>query len=106
MEQQTAADDRDQFDETAYLRLYPDIAQAVADGRETSGWLHYDRFGRAEGRKPNDFDVEFYLRAYPAAMQDITSGLAATPLQHYQKFGRTRGFLSNAKASRPPTQPR
>jgi hypothetical protein len=101
LEQQTVVDDRDQFDEAAYLRLYPEIAQALANGRQPSGWSHYDRFGRAEGRKANDLDVEFYLRAYPAAVQDIAAGLVATPLQHYLKFGRARGFLSNAKAPRP-----
>ena len=93
--------ERDQFDEVAYLRLYPDIAQAVAEGREASGWLHYDRHGRKEGRKTNDFDADFYLRAYPAAAQEIAAGLAATPFAHYLNFGRARGFLSHAKAPRP-----
>src|SRR4029077_6463877 len=93
--------ERDQFDEVAYLRLYPDIAQAVAEGREASGWLHYDRHRRKEGRKTNDFDADFYLRAYPAAAQEIAAGLAATPFAHYLNFGRARGFLSHAKAPRP-----
>ena len=100
MDQQTIVDDSDQFDEAAYLRMYPDIMTAVAEHRETSAWSHYDRHGRSEGRKPNDFDVEFYLRAYPAAAQEVRAGLARTPLQHYLKFGRGRGFLSNAKAPR------
>ena len=93
--------DRDQFDETAYLRLYPDIAKAVAEGREASGWQHYNRHGRKEGRKINDLDENFYLRAYPSAEQEIAAGLADTPLAHYLKFGRARGYLSNAKAPRP-----
>jgi hypothetical protein len=101
LDDQPVRSDRDQFDEVAYLRLYPDIAQAVAEGREASGWLHYDRHGRKEGRRTNDFDADFYLRAYPAAEQEIAAGLAATPLAHYLNFGRARGFLSNAKAPRP-----
>lgn len=101
MDQQTAVDDRDEFDEAAYLRLYPDIVKAITEGRESSAWAHYDRHGRTEGRKPNDFDADFYLRSYPAAGQEIAAGLAATPVQHYLKFGRPRGFLSNAKAPRP-----
>ncbi len=33
MDDQTVLADCDQFDEVAYLRLYPDIAKAVAAGR-------------------------------------------------------------------------
>lgn len=101
LDQHTVVDDRDQFDEAAYLRLYPDIVSALAEHRETSAWSHYDKHGRGEGRKPNDFDAEFYLRAYPLAGHEIAAGLAKTPLQHYLNFGRGRGFLSNAKAPRP-----
>ncbi|MEJ0020030.1 MAG: phytanoyl-CoA dioxygenase family protein [Acetobacteraceae bacterium] len=101
MNDQPILSDRDSFDEVAYLRLYPDIVLAVAEGRETSAWLHYDRHGRGEGRKPNDFDADFYLRAYPAAEQEIAAGLATSAMQHYLKFGRGRGFLSNPKAPRP-----
>jgi ectoine hydroxylase-related dioxygenase (phytanoyl-CoA dioxygenase family) len=101
LDQQAVVDDRDQFDEAAYLRMYPDIEAAVADHREINAWSHYDKHGRGEGRKPNDFDAEFYLGAYPAARLEIAAGLAATPLQHYLKFGRGRGFLDNAKAPRP-----
>ena len=101
MDQQIVVDDRDQFDEAAYLRLYPDIVTAITEHREASAWVHYDRHGRAEGRKPNDFDADFYVRSYPAAVQEIAAGLATTPLQHYLRFGLGRGFLSNAKAPRP-----
>ncbi len=101
MDQQTIVDDRDQFDEAAYLRMYPDIVTAIAEQREVSAWSHYDKHGRSESRKPNDFDVEFYLRAYPAAAQEVRTGLTKTPFQHYLKYGRARGFLSNAKAWRP-----
>jgi ectoine hydroxylase-related dioxygenase (phytanoyl-CoA dioxygenase family) len=100
-DQPVLSDDRELFDEVAYLRLYPDIVKAIAEGRETGAWQHYDRHGRKEGRKTNDFDEAFYLRAYPAAEQEIAAGLAATPLDHYLRFGRSRGFLSHAKAPRP-----
>lgn len=39
------------FDEAFYLDLYPDVANAVTAGRFDSGWTHYDRTGRAEGRR-------------------------------------------------------
>ncbi len=101
MDEHTIVDDRPLFDEAAYLRLYPDIARAIAEGREFSAWDHYNRHGRTEGRKLNDFDADYYLRSYPAAAQDIAAGLAATPLEHYRTYGRPRGFLSNPKAARP-----
>lgn len=101
MDDQPVLSDRDQFDEVAYLRLYPDIAKAIAEGRELGAWQHYDRYGRREGRKANDFDAEFYLRAYPAAQQEIATGLTETAFEHYRRFGRFRGFVANAKAPRP-----
>jgi GT2 family glycosyltransferase len=38
------------FDESAYLRTYPDVAQAVGRGEFTSGYHHFLVFGRKEGR--------------------------------------------------------
>jgi len=101
LDEQRVISDRDLFDEVAYLRLYPDVATAVAEGREVSGWQHYDRHGRSEGRKTNDFDADHYLAAYPIAARELAGGLADTPLQHYLRLGRARGYLSNPKAPRP-----
>ena len=101
MGESSGVGEHDLFDEAAYLRLHPDVAKAIAEGRESSAWQHYDRHGRNEGRKVNDFDPEFYLRAYPAAAEEIAAGHAATPFEHYRRLGRARGFLSNAKAARP-----
>lgn len=38
------------FDESAYLRLYPDVAGAIASRRLLGGFNHYMMFGSAEGR--------------------------------------------------------
>ena len=38
------------FIETAYLEANPDVAQAIWAGDYTSGWDHYSRHGKAEGR--------------------------------------------------------
>ena len=40
------------FDEAFYLRVYPDVAQAVRNGDIGSAHEHYVRFGQMEGRKP------------------------------------------------------
>ena len=93
--------DRSLFDEAGYLRLYRDLATAVAEGRVPSGWAHYDKYGRAEGRRPNDLDPGFYLKAYPMAAEEIARGCATCAADHYVSFGRARGWLPNAKAPRP-----
>ena len=51
--------DQAAFDEAGYLRLYPDIGEAIAVGHELGAWEHYRRHGRAEGRLPNDLDAGF-----------------------------------------------
>lgn len=38
------------FDDAGYLGRYADVAQAVATGKFASGYDHYIKFGRAEGR--------------------------------------------------------
>ena len=40
------------FDEAHYLQAYPDVADAVQDGRISSGYAHWLEWGRAEGRSP------------------------------------------------------
>ena len=39
------------FDESEYLRCYPDVRRAVERGTMPSGAFHYERFGRKEGRR-------------------------------------------------------
>ena len=101
MDQQLLPDDRHLFDECAYLRMYPDIAAALANGVERSAWDHYNVHGRYEGRRPNDVDQDFYLRTYSLAREEIADGRAETPAEHYLAFGRTRGWLPNPQAPRP-----
>jgi hypothetical protein len=42
---------QDSFDEVTYLRLNPDVANAVAARQFQSGWHHYTTHGRIEGRR-------------------------------------------------------
>lgn len=48
LKQQIALED---FDETQYLRLNPDISKAVERGEFESGWQHYSMFGINEDRQ-------------------------------------------------------
>jgi hypothetical protein len=43
------------FNEENYLKLYPDVARAVARGKFANGYEHYLRYGKKEGRR---FDLE------------------------------------------------
>jgi Exostosin family/Methyltransferase domain len=49
------------FNENDYLRMYPDVARAVARGKFRTGYDHYLRYGRKEGRK---FSLEGKLAEY------------------------------------------
>ncbi len=75
------------FDEDWYRRAYPDVAQAIGEGRAVSGLFHWVTLGADEGRfpcyavqaraalrgspalppDPRTFDAELYLGANPEA---------------------------------------
>jgi hypothetical protein len=39
------------FDEREYLRCNPDVARAISRGQMQSGAIHYQGYGRREGRR-------------------------------------------------------
>jgi hypothetical protein len=39
------------FDEREYLRCNPDVARAISRGQMQSGFIHYQGYGRREGRR-------------------------------------------------------
>jgi len=81
------------FDEDFYLTLYPDIAEAVANGHFPSGRDHYDMFGFAEGRAPcSDVDKAWYCQAYPIAAVELGQGEALDPMHHWIETGQFRGY--------------
>ena len=51
---------RSEFDESRYLRDYPDVAAAVHSKEIASGWDHFERYGFSEGRR-------WFRKATPAA---------------------------------------
>jgi hypothetical protein len=56
--------DLSDFSETDYLALNPDVAQAVARGEIASGRVHYEQFGRVEGRRVRAKSMENSDRRY------------------------------------------
>jgi hypothetical protein len=90
------------FDEAWYLQTYSDVAQAVREGSCPSGFEHYLRHGKSEGRKPSaGFDAAWYLRAYPPVAEEIGSAAPEAVERHYRERGCHRGYLPHPKAMRP-----
>ena len=61
--QETVSDEAG-FDEAWYLRRYPDIARAVANGGCASGLAHYRAHGRGEGRRTRSVDPDLWQRLH------------------------------------------
>ena len=65
------------FDESAYLAAFPDVARSIADGQFRSALDHYESYGRSEGRL-TDPRFETLVRAdtpgFPAACVDTVFG--------------------------------
>jgi phytanoyl-CoA hydroxylase len=89
------------FDEDEYLRLYPDIADAIAAGQVLCGKDHYFAHGRAEGRQGFKFDETWYAQSYPLAVQEVERGAAASLQEHFEKLGQFRGYLPHNAGARP-----
>lgn len=91
------------FDEEYYRTRHPDIAKAIAEGRVSSGWEHYERSGRKENRdaRIGDFEPGFYNQSYPVAREEIRNGQAKDMRDHYEQIGKHRAYLPNPRAARP-----
>ena len=77
------------FDETNYLALYPDVAQAVAQGVFQSGAQHFQSVGRLERRNPSGlFSEEFYLSEYSDVAQAVQAGAFISGLDHFIQIGQ------------------
>jgi len=70
------------FDAAFYVRRYPDVVSA-----EMNPFLHYLRYGAAEGRKPNPwFDPDYYLARSADARRR-----GGEPFTDFLEHGRREG---------------
>jgi SAM-dependent methyltransferase len=86
------------FDESCYLAANPDVADTVKSGRLASGWAHFKKFGRIEGRRqkvsedelanPDNFDEARYLAANPDVAAAVKLGKLPSARAHFETFGR------------------
>jgi hypothetical protein len=85
------------WDERLYLAVNQDVASAIAGKLFKSGREHYDRIGRAEGRKgdtvPADWDETGYLQAHPDVATAIAHGDFISGYHHYLAGGHIEGRL-------------
>jgi SAM-dependent methyltransferase len=68
------------FNETTYLTLHQDVRQAVARGDFGSGLEHYERYGKAEGRKMMRFDPDSHsIRDYTRLVRHLIASHPENP---------------------------
>ena len=86
--------DREEFDEAAYLEINLDVAREVAAGTYISGREHWDRYGCSEGRlatRPKDFDELLYLDLNPDVLQAVLNGACPSGYYHWLHHGKAEG---------------
>jgi hypothetical protein len=72
------------FDESYYLKLYPDVAAAVRVGNLISGFEHFLLQGKSEGRSSSAFfDEASYLKRNPDVAEAVARGLVLSGSEHY-----------------------
>ena len=87
------------FDESAYLRENPDVAESVRRGAIPSAKHHYVNYGYLEGRKGAiPVDAAWYEKQYPDVSQAIRTGKAKvkSAMEHFQVAGAAEGRAPNA----------
>jgi hypothetical protein len=75
------------FDEQFYRLAYPDVDQAIAQGRVRSAYDHYVKLGRFEGRFPR-FNEASYLSKNADVAAAVRRGEFRNGYAHWFKNGR------------------
>ncbi|MEY3867285.1 MAG: PPC domain-containing protein [Microcoleaceae cyanobacterium] len=79
------------FDNTYYLQNNPDVATLVATGTYSSGFEHFQKVGKYEGRDPNAiFNTAYYL----STNTDVASAVnqnKTTAIDHFILHGQYEG---------------
>ena len=84
-----------EVNEEWYLTEYPDIAQAIRDGKVESARQHFIDDGFFEGRRPFPMDVDerWYLEQYPDVAESVRTGVVGSGQQHFVEDGYREGRL-------------
>lgn len=86
------------FDEKEYLRVNPDVAEAIGRGEVENGKIHYIGFGYFEGRRGAGpvVDDDWYLRKYPDVNSAVRKKEVASATDHFHVVGSGEGRSPNA----------
>jgi hypothetical protein len=86
------------FDERWYLETYPDVAQAIRNGRLKSALDHYAFTGYYEGRSPGPkpIDQAWYLEQNKDVEEAITLQDVVDAQEHYNQNGYFEGRAASA----------
>jgi hypothetical protein len=87
-----------EFNEGAYLKENPDVAEAVERGDIESAYLHYIGFGYFEGRPGGgpQVDEDWYLKKYPDVASGIRNAQINSASQHFHRVGAAEGRSPSA----------
>ena len=87
------------FDEEDYLRVNPDVREAVHRGQIESGRQHYVGYGYFEGRLGGmtKVDERWYLRKYPDVAVAVREGRVASAAEHFHLIGAGEGRSPSAR---------
>ena len=82
-------------DEDWYISRYPDIREALAQGKVESVKEHYSRFGFYEHRMPYAMtvDVPWYLDSYPDVSESVRKRDFISAESHFELVGYKEGRL-------------
>lgn len=76
------------FDANYYLKMNPDVAEAVALGQMTAE-EHFNLYGRFENRAPSPFfDPVLYARANPDVADAVLDGKMSSLFDHFMLHGQ------------------
>lgn len=84
-----------EVDEAWYLERYPDVAEAIKEGKVASARDHFMQDGYFEGRWPFAMNVDerWYLTQNPGVADYIRAGRLKTAQQHFDHDGYREGRL-------------
>jgi len=84
-----------QVDEAWYLSTYPDVAEAIAQGKVANARDHFINDGYFEGRWPFPIAVNerWYLTQNPGVADYIRTGRLTSAQQHFEHDGYREGRL-------------
>jgi hypothetical protein len=82
-------------DEKWYLTQYPDVAEAIAQGKMPSAKDHFVVNGYFEGRLPSliTVDERYYLTKYPDVAESIRKGTERSGQSHFLGGGYREGRI-------------